>query len=111
MEQEESPEREQRGTEPYNKELVAVASFESPVEAQMAKGMLESAGIACELTGEHANQLIQSAFGVRLEVGPQDEAAARQLLDQAGEKTGTPELQPGEEPGFEIEQGGPDGET
>lgn len=68
--------------------MVEVARFENPVEAQMAKGMLESAGIECELTGEHANLLIQSAFGAQLEVREEDEAAARQLLDSAGEKTG-----------------------
>ena len=68
--------------------MVEVARFESPVEAQIAKGMLESAGIECELTGEHANLLIQSAFGAQLQVRAEDEAAARQLLDSAGEKTG-----------------------
>jgi len=68
--------------------MVAVARFENPVEAQMAKGMLESAGIECELTGENANQLIQAAFEVQLEVKARDEQAARELLDAAGEKTG-----------------------
>jgi hypothetical protein len=68
--------------------MVEVARFESPVEAQIAKGMLESAGIECELTGEHANLLIQSAFEAQLQVWAEDEAAARQLLDSAGEKTG-----------------------
>lgn len=77
--------------------MVAVAWFESPIEAQIAKGMLESAGIECELTGEHANQLIQSAFRVRLEVRPKDEGTARKLLEAAGEKTGTasPEIDTG----------------
>ena len=79
-----------------NERMVAVARFESPVEAQIAKGMLESAGIECELTGEYANQLIQSAFRARLEVRAEDEAAARELLNQAGEGTGTPELEDGE---------------
>ena len=68
--------------------MVEVARFESPVEAQMAKGMLESAGIACQLSGENANQLIQAAFEVRLGVRAEDEKAARELLESAGEKTG-----------------------
>jgi hypothetical protein len=70
--------------------LVTVARFESPVEAQMAKGLLESAGVECFLVGENANNLIQSAFRVRLQVRLEDEAAARELLTpDAGE--GVPE--------------------
>jgi len=69
-------------------EMVEVARFESPVEAQIAKGMLESAGIEGELTGENANQLIQAAFEVQLAVRAEDESAARALLEEAGEKTG-----------------------
>jgi len=69
-------------------EMVEVARFESPVEAQIAKGMLESAGIEGELTGENANQLIQAAFEVQLTVRAEDESAARALLEEAGEKTG-----------------------
>jgi hypothetical protein len=70
--------------------LVTVARFESPVEAQMVKGLLESAGVECFLVGENANNLIQSAFRVRLQVRLEDEAAARELLaPDAGE--GIPE--------------------
>jgi len=87
--------------------MVEVARFENPVEAQMAKGMLESAGIECELSGENANVLIQSAFESQLQVKAEDEAAARELLEQAGEKDGIPETQLGEESGLEIEQGEP----
>jgi hypothetical protein len=60
-----------------------VGRFESPVEAQIAKGMLESAGVECTLVGEHANQMIQSAFRVWLQVKVEDEAVARELLAQA----------------------------
>jgi hypothetical protein len=60
--------------------MVNVARFESPVEAQMAKGMLEASGVECYLAGENANSLMQSAFRVRLQVRVQDEAAARELL-------------------------------
>jgi molybdopterin-biosynthesis enzyme MoeA-like protein len=62
--------------------MVTVGRFESPLEAQMAKGMLESAGVECALVGENANNLMQSAFRVRLQVKAEDEAAAQELLAQ-----------------------------
>lgn len=67
---------------------VTVGRFKSPIEAQMARGMLESAGIECFLVGENVNNLLQAAFRVRLQVAAEDEAAARELLrdaDPAGE--------------------------
>lgn len=63
--------------------LVTVGRFESPVEAQIAKGMLESAGIETFLVGENANSLIQAAFRVRLQVRIEDETAARAFLSPA----------------------------
>jgi hypothetical protein len=72
-------------TEPTPPEgLVVVGRFEDPVEAQMAKGMLESAGVECFLVGENVNNLLQAAFRVRLQVRVEDEAAARELLESAG---------------------------
>jgi hypothetical protein len=73
--------------------LVIVGRFESPVEAQIAKGALESAGVECFLVGENANSLLPAAFRVRLQVRVEDEAAARELLAQSagdlpGEGTG-----------------------
>lgn len=62
---------------------VTVARFASPIEAQMARGMLESAGIECFMTGENANNLLQAAFRVRLLVANEDETAARELLREA----------------------------
>jgi putative signal transducing protein len=59
---------------------VTVARFSSPVEAQIARGMLESAGIECFLIGENVNNLLQSAFRVRVQVSADDEDAALQLL-------------------------------
>jgi hypothetical protein len=68
--------------------MVTVGRFESPVEAQMAKGLLESYGVASFLVGENANSLIQSAFRVWLQVGAEDEATARDVLAQpAGDET------------------------
>ena len=63
--------------------LVTVGRFESPVEAQIAKGALESAGVESFLVGENANNLIQSAFRVRLQVRLEDESAAREMISQA----------------------------
>ena len=73
--------------------LVIVGRFESPVEAQIAKGMLESAGVECFLVGENANNLMSAAFRVRLQVRVEDEEAARELMAQSagdlpGEGTG-----------------------
>jgi len=73
-------------TEPAAPEgLVTVARFEDPLEAQMAKGMLESAGVECLLVGENVNNLLQAAFRVRVQVRVEDEAAARELLDGSEE--------------------------
>ena len=60
-----------------------VGRFLDPVEAQMAKGMLESAGIECFLQGENANAMVPLAFRVRLQVRHLDEAAARTLMAEA----------------------------
>lgn len=76
---------------PASEELVTVARFMEPVNAQMAKGVLESAGIASFLQGENANSMMAFAFRARLQVQRQDEAAARELLaglteaDEAGD--------------------------
>jgi Putative prokaryotic signal transducing protein len=68
--------------------FVTVGKFLEPTFAQIAKGMLESAGIECFLQGENANSLLALAFRARLLVHKQDEAAARELLgDSADELT------------------------
>ena len=46
--------------------FVTVGKFLEPANAQMAKGMLESAGIECFLQGENANSLLALAFRARL---------------------------------------------
>ena len=62
--------------------MATVGSFESPMEAQIAKGLLESSGMECFLLGENANSMIQAAFPMQLQVRVEDEAAARELLAQ-----------------------------
>ena len=66
--------------------FVTVGKFLEPVNAQMAKGVLESAGIECFLQGENAYSLLALAFRARLLVHRQDEAAARELLGGAGDE-------------------------
>jgi len=66
--------------------FVSVGKFLEPANAQMAKGMLESAGIECFLQGENANSLLALAFRARLLVHKRDEAAARQLLGDSGDE-------------------------
>jgi hypothetical protein len=66
--------------------FVSVGKFMEPVNAQMAKGMLESAGIECFLQGENANSMLALAFRARLLVHPADEATAREILGDAGDE-------------------------
>jgi hypothetical protein len=68
--------------------MVTVGRFESPMEAQMAKGMLEAAGVESFLVGENVNNLLAAAFRVRLQVKEEDETAARELMARAGDQTG-----------------------
>jgi hypothetical protein len=63
-----------------SEEMVTIARFLEPVNAQLAKGILESAGIDCFLQGENANSMMAFAFRARLQVHRQDEDAARDLL-------------------------------
>jgi hypothetical protein len=63
-----------------DEELVTIAKFLEPVNAQLAKGVLESAGIASFLQGENANSMMAFAFRARLQVERRDEVAARELL-------------------------------
>jgi hypothetical protein len=66
-------------------ELVTVGKFLAPTEAQIAKGMLESAGIECFLQGENANNMLALAFRSRLRVRRIDAEAAYELLSASEE--------------------------
>ena len=63
-----------------NEEPVTVAEFADPATANVARTALESANIEVFMQGEIANSLLPVAFGARVMVRPQDEAAARALL-------------------------------
>jgi 2-methylcitrate dehydratase PrpD len=64
-------------------ELVTVAVLPDPSTANMARMVLDAAGITSFLQGENANNLIPIAFSARLQVRPQDERAAREVLQSA----------------------------
>ena len=64
-------------------EMVTVAKFLDPSEAQMAKGALEAEGIEVFIQGENANSMVPMAFRTRLLVRKEDEADARELLEAA----------------------------
>ena len=66
-------------------ELVTIATFPEPMEANMARSALEAAGIRVFLVGETANSLIPVAFASQLQVLGKDEAAARSLLQAMDE--------------------------
>ena len=70
-------------------ELVTVATFPEPMEANMARSALESAVIEVFLNGETANSLLPVAFTAQLQVRRQDEAAARRLLESADDSPET----------------------
>jgi hypothetical protein len=61
--------------------FVMIARYMAPMEAQMAKGVLESASLECFLHGENANALMPPAFKSRLMVHRKDEEEARKLLN------------------------------
>jgi hypothetical protein len=66
--------------------LVTVATFLEPIEAEMAKGRIESAGITVFLSGENARMMEPGLGPLRLQV-PSDEAEdARAILADAGEE-------------------------
>jgi len=65
--------------------LVSVAKFMEPLDAQIAKGMLESEGIDCFLVGEQANHMVPLAFRTSLLVKDRDEKMAKELLASAEE--------------------------
>jgi hypothetical protein len=62
-------------------ELVTVATFPEPMEANMARSALEAAGIEVFLRGEMANSMVPVAFSSQLQVRSADEADARKLLE------------------------------
>ncbi len=85
-EQNEELERLAQESKAYPSEgLVTVAELPDPANANMARMVLDAAGITSFLQGENANNLIPGAFSARLQVRPEDETAAREVLASAVE--------------------------
>jgi hypothetical protein len=66
-----------------NTKFVTIATFQDPVDANLAQSALEAAEIESFVQGGNANSLIPSAFVASLLVKSEDEAAARAVLDGA----------------------------
>jgi hypothetical protein len=65
-------------------DMVTVASFTEPLEAEMAKLRLESAGIDVFLSGENARILEPGLGPLQLQVSADDEEDARAILADPG---------------------------
>jgi len=65
-------------------ELVTLGEFPEPMEAEMAKLRLESAGIDTFLSGENAAILAPGLGPLHLQVRPEDESDARAILEDLG---------------------------
>lgn len=68
-----------------SEEMVTIGRYTDMVEAEMAKGRLDSAGIHCFLAGENAGLLYGNGLdGVQLQVSAADEADARAIMSDPG---------------------------
>jgi hypothetical protein len=65
-------------------EIVTIASFTEPLEAEMAKLRLESAGIEVFLSGVNARIMEPGLGPLQLQVNADDEADAREILADPG---------------------------
>lgn len=65
--------------------VVTIANFTEPMEAEMAKLRLESAGIEVFLSGENARIMEPGLGPLQLQVSSDDEADARAILADPGE--------------------------
>jgi hypothetical protein len=66
-------------------ELITVGQYRETVQAELAKGRLESAGIPSFLVGENTALLYGTGLGgLLLQVSPEDEADARAILADSG---------------------------
>jgi hypothetical protein len=71
-------------------EMVTVERFTDMLQAEMAKGRLESAGISCFLAGENAGRLYGNGLdSVLLQVTAADEDDARAILEDPGVQKGS----------------------
>jgi hypothetical protein len=75
----------ERPEQQSGEEMVTIERFRDMLQAEMAKGRLDSAGIRCFLAGENAGLLYGNGLdGVLLQVSAAEEADARAILDDPG---------------------------
>ncbi|MGC2621482.1 MAG: DUF2007 domain-containing protein [Acidobacteriaceae bacterium] len=76
-------------------DVVTIASFNEPMEAEMAKLRLESAGIEVFLSGENARIMEPGLGPLQMQVSSDDEVDARAILaDPGAPPDTTPETTP-----------------
>lgn len=63
---------------------VTIARFTEPLEAEMARLRLQSAGIETFLSGENAGMMEPGLGPLQLQVSEEDEADAREILADPG---------------------------
>jgi hypothetical protein len=68
-------------------DIVTVARFNEPLEAEMARLRLQSAGIETFLSGENAGILEPGLGPLQLQVSAEDEKDARAVLADPGAST------------------------
>jgi hypothetical protein len=75
--------------EETGEEMVTVERYTDMLQAELAKGRLESAGIDCFLSGENAGLLYGNGLdSVQLQVAAVDEDDARAVLNDPGPADG-----------------------
>jgi len=75
--------------EETGEEMVTVERYTDMLQAELAKGRLESAGIECFLAGENAGLLYGNGLdSVQLQVASTDEDDARAILNDPGPADG-----------------------
>jgi hypothetical protein len=71
-------------------DVVIIASYTEPLEAEMARLRLESAGIETFLSGENARILEPGLGPLQLQVSSDDEIDARAILADPGDPDSAP---------------------
>jgi hypothetical protein len=75
----------EQALEHSGEQMVTVERFRDMLQAEMAKGRLDSAGIRCFLVGENAGLLYGNGLdGVLLQVSAAEEEDARAILNDPG---------------------------
>jgi len=71
-------------------DLIAVSTFRSPADAQVAKGVLDAAGIESMIRSDNAGGMYPAISGAELLVRSEDSARAHDALTGAGAESADP---------------------